>query len=226
MKTRALGAVSVLALSAGAAHAGDPAMWDGPYLGGNFGIGILDGTLTITDLFFAGSNKSDLSDTGVTFGGQAGWNFLVDQFLLGIEGDFNFIDLDDRASFFGGKRTISARVDYDWFATLRARAGMPMDNLLFYVTGGVAFMGGDIKLTDSFIGPGGASDSDTLVGWTIGGGVEWAFDEKWSAKAEYLYADFESHSVSVPFVSSARANPNVHILRVGLNYHFCTGGPC
>jgi opacity protein-like surface antigen len=33
------------------------------------------------------------------------------------------------------------------------------------------------------------SQSTTAFGWTIGGGVEFAFDPNWSVKAEYLYVD-------------------------------------
>ncbi|MCX8570806.1 hypothetical protein NDO48_17445 [Aminobacter sp. MET-1] len=31
--------------------------------------------------------------------------------------------------------------------------------------------------------------SDTEAGWTAGGGLEWAFNDKWSAKAEHLFVD-------------------------------------
>ena len=34
------------------------------------------------------------------------------------------------------------------------------------------------------------SSSKFMSGWTIGGGVEWAFADHWSAKFEYLYIDF------------------------------------
>lgn len=34
--------------------------------------------------------------------------------------------------------------------------------------------------------------SDTKTGWTAGGGLEWAFNDKWSAKAEYLFVDLGS----------------------------------
>ncbi len=34
-----------------------------------------------------------------------------------------------------------------------------------------------------------ASASDTHVGWTAGGGVEWALVDNWTAKVEYLYLE-------------------------------------
>ena len=50
--------------------------------------------------------------------------------------------------------------------------------MLIYGTGGMAF--GEPKT---------AGDGKLRIGWTAGGGVEWAFAPKWSAKLEYLYTD-------------------------------------
>lgn len=222
-----LGAVSTVALSVTAAHADGPTVdWSGPYIGANAGVAILDGTLQILDVFSAASDSLSLSETGLTFGGQLGWNFQHDQFVFGVEGDFNYFDADDRISVFTGKATIAARSDYDWFATLRGRVGVAMDETLFYVTGGIALLDSDLRVTD--INGVVDSDSDVLFGGTIGGGIEHMFDDKWSAKAEYLYANFESHSVATPgaFGASAKAEPELHVIRIGINYRFCTGGAC
>ena len=76
---------------------------------------------------------------------------------------------------------------------------------------------------------GASSSSDTLVGWTVGGGVEWAFAPNWSVKGEYLYMDFGSISTSTNVASAAFVNPNVfstsvdlkaNIVRAGINYRF------
>ena len=75
---------------------------------------------------------------------------------------------------------------------------------------------------------GASSSSKTLAGWIVGGGVEWAFAQNWTVKAEYLYADFGSVSTSAN-VNSTFANPNLfsssadfkaNIVRAGLNYKF------
>jgi outer membrane immunogenic protein len=74
-----------------------------------------------------------------------------------------------------------------------------------------------------------ASSSSTKAGWTVGGGVEWAFAPQWSVKAEYLYVDLGSVSYT-----SADSNPGVfplativhdhsfteNIARLGVNYRF------
>lgn len=227
MRTSLLGAVSALAVGVTGAHAADmfdpPLDWNGPYIGGNVGAAILDGDLDYVDLFGVGAGSDNLHDTGLTLGGQAGWNFQLDQFVFGIEGDLNYLDVGDPDTFTVAKGPIVARTDYDWFATIRGRAGMAMGSTLFYVTGGVAFIDSDLRITDQFGLS--ASDSDVLFGWTIGGGAEYAFDRRWSGKLEYLYASFESHSVATAN-ASAEADPELHVIRLGLNYHFCTGGAC
>jgi outer membrane immunogenic protein len=227
MKTHALGTVSVLALSATGAFAGDPLDWTGPYAGLNAGVAILDGDAEIvTGGGFGGLNGTfDLSDTGFTGGMQAGWNWQFDQFVFGVEADINYVDVDDRFSVTGAKGTNTLRADYDWFATVRGRAGVAMNSALIYVTGGLALIDSELRVTQT---PGiaavTAKDSEILVGGTIGGGVEYSFSESWSAKAEYLYMNFESQSLTAGFTTGT-VEPELHVIRAGINYHFCTGGP-
>ena len=91
-----------------------------------------------------------------------------------------------------------------------------MGNALPYITGGWAF--GDVHGWDSLFS---TSGTKMYSGWTIGAGVEWRLDSRWSAKIEYLYADLGSHQLfnivpTLPETVSATAN----IVRVGLNYRF------
>jgi outer membrane immunogenic protein len=71
-------------------------------------------------------------------------------------------------------------------ATFRARAGVAVDNVLPYVTGGLAVgwlhgQEGDSAANGAF-----GAGTTTVVGWTAGGGIEALFGPHWSAKAEYL----------------------------------------
>ncbi len=227
MKTCALGTVSVLALGVTGAHAGDMLDWTGPYAGVNAGVAILDGDASlVTGGGFGGfSGTLDLSDTGFTGGAQLGWNWQHNEFVFGLEADINYVDVDDKFSFFNGKGTSTLRADYDWFATVRGRLGWATDSSLIYVTGGLALIDSDLRGTQAGgLGIAAASDSEVLIGGTIGGGIEYSLSNSWSAKAEYLYMNFESHSLSTG-VTTARVEPELHVIRAGLNYHFCTGGP-
>jgi outer membrane immunogenic protein len=126
-----------------------------------------------------------------------------------------------------------------WFSTLRARIGVtPEPTWLLYATGGLAIgetdysnsSSGTVTLTSTATGAvlagptalpaASSSESQTRVGYSVGGGVEKMFSNKWSVKAEYLYIDFGSHT----FLSGSGFDTNVrlrdNIFRIGVNYHF------
>ena len=153
-----------------------------------------------------------------------------------------------------GVTQVSRSLDY--LGTLRGRIGFLFTpTLLLYGTGGLAY-GGVNSSTSQFqtfvpanpAPPGtitgawgtGGSFSDTLVGWTAGGGLEWMFMPNWSAKVEYLYYDLGSinygSGVSGSIVAASgvplwlngtwtSARFNGHIARAGVNYHFNWGAP-
>ncbi len=97
----------------------------------------------------------------------------------------------------------------DLYGDLTLRLGYSFERALFYVKGGAAFLNADFNTkfygqtckTLNQCGSGGPSRFDfghdeTLAGWTIGGGVEYALTRSWSLKAEYRHFDFGSMSYS------------------------------
>ena len=81
-----------------------------------------------------------------------------------------------------------------WFGTTRARAGVVVDNLLLYVTGGLAYANFKRNYTYFQDGPAHAnvfSSDSTKIGWAAGVGAEWAFANNWTLKGEFLYMSFE-----------------------------------
>ena len=106
--------------------------------------------------------------------------------------------------------------DLSYIGTLRGRAGFAADQALLYVTGGVAFTHSDY----SVIGAGAnIDDSFSRIGYVVGGGIEYAMDDAWSMKAEYLYVNFGKEKLSDGVVAT-QATPNFHSVRIGLNYAF------
>ena len=98
-------------------------------------------------------------------------------------------------------------------------------------TGGVAYGGGsaNFNVFDSATGSfWSGNPSSSHVGWTIGGGVEYALTNNWTIKGEYLYADLGSHSfenaAATQFfgntVITGKINYNASIFRAGVNYKF------
>jgi outer membrane immunogenic protein len=164
--------------------------WAGAYAGAN--IGYQWGKVQNT-----GTNPS-----GLEGGLQLGYNWQNGQFVFGGETDLQISGADDTFAPF--------KFSNPWFGTLRGRAGMAMNNILFYGTLGLAY--GGLKGET-----GGLSESKTHIGWTAGLGVEVGFTPNWSAKVEYLYADLSNRAYSI---TGTENGLSTSVLRVGVNYHF------
>src|ERR1700716_969668 len=150
--------------------------------------------------------------SGVIGGGQVGYNWQVNQFVLGVEADAVGSGL--KGSTASASRTIGApifavpvtqtvTVDFghvEWMASFRGRAGFAVNQALFYVTGGgaVAEFGG--SRTTLVNGPGIDIPAGTFVatnggsstrwGWTVGGGIEWAVHQNWSVAGGNRHTNF------------------------------------
>ena len=92
-----------------------------------------------------------------------------------------------------------------------------MDRTLLYATGGVAYGG---IANDPF-------NNETNVGYTVGGGIEYAFDRHWTVKLEGLYVNLNAGSRTVNVVSGGVVYPVTFrndegggIVRAGINYLF------
>ncbi len=101
---------------------------------------------------------------------------------------------------------------------MRGRIGYAVNNVLFYGTGGYAWI--DNKLSLSALGVT-VSDSKFHSGWTVGAGVEAFFAPQWSIKGEYLYRSFSGATyfsgIGLPFNTGTHS---FHTVQFGVNYHF------
>ena len=217
--------------------------WTGFYIGGNAGYGWSDQTdsiAAITDPAFIlglqAATSVPVNAKGFIGGAQFGYNWqLSPSWLLGLEADFSGSDLTGTNAVPGTdtSRIMTAQEKLDWLGTVRGRFGiLPTDRILTYLTGGLAY--GHAMLSTALsrtigctgnICPAG-SVSDTKVGWTVGGGAEWAFASNWSVRAEYLYVDLGSisHNMTDPNFPLEIYNASIplreNIVRGGLNYKF------
>ena len=164
--------------------------WMGPYIGGNLGYGW--GSVT----------NAPQNPSGVLGGLQAGYNYQSGQLVVGIEGDLQLSAAED---------TFAAwKFSNPWFGTLRGRLGYAFNNILLYGTGGLAF--GTLKVET-----GGFSESQTSAGWTVGVGAEYAINQNWSAKVEYLYVDLSEKNFLMTGLSNGY---QFNTVRIGVNYRF------
>ena len=207
---------------------------------------------------------------GFIGGGQIGYNWQIPfggtGFVSGIEADIQGI----AGSGSTGSRVTAASPDdfkdpvnllsiqqgkanLQYIGTVRGRLGyLVMPTLLVYGTGGLAYGGVSVSMTNfqswvdgdgedkSAVIAGSGSYANTQVGWTAGGGLEWMFLPNWSAKVEYLYYDLGRVSGSfantwsgiggdyagindLESITNFSARASGNIVRAGVNYHFNWG---
>jgi len=246
-----LGATGVLASDLPArsfTKAVDPAYnWTGFYIGLNAGGFFDDGSsLTPSGLFPANYGASPLlvsggNQSGFTGGGQIGYNWQADHAVFGLEADFNFIDrsngtltvtgLPPTPFGFGAAPNIfhSALGRSDFFGTVRGRIGYSWNRTLLYLTGGLAYTDGGHP-SATFTNADGVqyanfTTSSRSVGYTVGAGLEYAWTNNWSVKAEYLFVDFGgSRTLADPVTPDGAgytftaSSDHFSVARVGLNY--------
>lgn len=225
-------------------------LWSGFYIGANAGVALTTTNDTITATGIPGLATTSERLGGAVGGGQIGYNWQWDRVVLGVEAD---IDASSQSGSSvnvlaapGGfaSHLVSTTDDIRDFGTARARLGLPFDRFMPYVTGGFAWQHVSTTLNGIALAPLPTntifpimSNSATLSGWTIGGGVETALGGRWTARAEYLYIDTGRLNTTTgplpatsPVVTSGFAPAGSvisestrvanNVIRVGVSYYF------
>ena len=173
--------------------------WTGFYVGGFGG--------------YASENAStDPKMKGGFAGGTIGYNWQTSNIVFGLEADGGWADVNASTTALG----ITATSRINSLGTVRGRLGFAVDQVLFYGTGGYAWV--DNKISLSALGVT-LSDSHFHSGWTVGAGIEAFIAPNWSVKGEYLYRSLGSEN----YFGVPSGTLNLHSGQVGVNYHF--GGP-
>jgi len=200
--------------------------WTGFYAGvhGGWAFGRGNGsaitTIDTPPRVYLGPNSYNLDADGPLFGGQAGYNRQIANWMAGIEADVSgtgvrgfhaqppycpqpFSCVPAGPLFAAGS---FLKQDVAWLASLRGRLGHTWGTGMVYVTGGAALAGVDYQanLTNG-IGPGSAFPvkvSKTRSGWVAGGGYEWPVWSNWTVRGEYLYYRFDDFSATAASISS------------------------
>lgn len=191
--------------------------WRGFYVGLNGGYAWGSGDPIIVTQGVTTGALDAIDPSGFFGGGQIGYNAQFGNFVLGLEADLQGGDISGSTSGNAGALgPFAASSEVNWLSTVRARAGFAADRMLIYATGGVAWADMDFSLSDgatTFTG------NDTLTGYAVGAGIEWALASNWTARAEYLYVDLEDAKFSGGGTAASFDNA-FHTMRVGLNYRF------
>lgn len=196
--------------------------WSGPYIG--LQAGYAWGDLDVTTFADAGGGpvagaggSTDIK--GFIGGAHAGWNFQIESIVLGLEADINGSTVDGTFTFANGD---DFTADIDVAGSFRGRLGFAFDRALIYGTGGLAIA--SVELGTLNFGAGiREKDTQTYVGYTVGGGIEYAFSDSLSGRIEYRYTDLgtENFDWEAAFpVANGDYDLDYHMVQGGLSWHF------
>jgi outer membrane immunogenic protein len=178
--------------------------WSGAYIGFNVGYGWGQASdtagLGFPALF---TDSANLNMNGVVGGAQIGYILQMQNWVAGLEADFQGTRQTDSHSFTcpagvcsailnglvalpGPAVAVTSSQQLDFFGTVRARGGIVVaERLLLYATAGVAY--GQVNTNSTLAGA--TKQQNVNPGWVVGAGIEGAIGGGWTARLEYLYLD-------------------------------------
>jgi outer membrane immunogenic protein len=197
--------------------------WSGVYLGINGAYAFGRSTWTNNGLTTSGFNVN-----GGLAGGTLGANYQIGSYVVGFDGDIDWSSVRGTSSTAAcvGLGALPAgttcQTNTSWLGTARARVGYAFDRVLVFGSAGAAF--GNMQAR---VNPQGTSlNIPPQLGWTVGGGVEYAFTDAISAKLEYLFVNLGTAScpTTIGCIPVPAANGSIslyeNLVRAGVNYRF------
>jgi outer membrane immunogenic protein len=232
--------------------------WSGCYIGAHvgFGWGRKDFTdpagrnsVTVTtttfsaptivsdlEAFFVGFDQPDtlrVDPDGFLGGGQVGCDYqFAPNWLIGVEGEGAGADISGSAldPFFPSSFGKTFHAKTEWLASVTGRVGWVWDRWLLYAKGGVAWAGDKYHVDEAGVF---YNASETRTGWTVGGGIEFAFWQNWSAFVEYDFYEFGrrdlafvctfSDGTSCGLTGPVSIRQDINAVKFGINYRFNWG---
>ena len=230
--------------------------WDGFYVGGNLG-GIWNSTCNTwtanTPTQQNILNKRECPNGGAFLGGiQLGYNFQYDQFVWGVGLDYEIVSSKSKSHTYtvppvdavitGGTFTTSGKTDSTGVLFVGPKFGYDLGGWLPYARVGAVHTSGSPSATATYVDNtngtftfnGGKNAKNS--GWGAGAGVDWNFQDTWSAGLEYTYIDIGKSNSSTAFCSSTTPGAcnifnnynlgNIHnsltfsMVRLEINYYF------
>ena len=215
--------------------AAGPMDWTGVYVGGHLGGGYSDDHWSDPFGSTVGrggfDNVAGFGDTthgtGPLGGGQIGANWQLGQIVLGVEADGSGAELRGENTCFSGIGGINCQHTVDALGTITGRIGFAWGRSLAYVKGGGAWTDTNYQLLGNTgaLSLGTGSTTLDVWGWTVGGGIEYALTNHWTALVEYDHIGLPATVVAFPTVTTINAatisvRQTVDLFRLGVNYKF------
>ena len=175
-----------------------------------------DGSVPLTDIF-------NVEGRGV--GAKLGCLRARDGWRYGFAADLMDSNAQGQTQMRDPNQNFFSETSFQWLATLRAVGGYELGSgWTPYLTAGVAAASMQMRLcrvTPAFC----TTDSQTFWGLVGGAGVQYRLSRRLSANLEYVYFGFEDKAFPksgalVAGDKDVSVNPEAHVVRLGLNFHF------
>lgn len=198
--------------------------WTGFYVGG-FGGGYFGRSNSVNT---AGTISTTVSPGGPTIGGFVGFNYQLSSFVLGAEAEGGWIGANASTNYVNPAIVANVsnyRVAYDWESRIRGRVGYAFDHFLPFIAGGVSFSNTRVTYVGLTFNSNGAPSIDkSETGWNLGGGVDWAIDNHWIVRAEYIHDEYGRWSFPFGNISNSFTNRRISTsadsVRAAVSYKF------
>jgi outer membrane immunogenic protein len=191
--------------------------WSGFYVGGH--VGYFWGKTRVEEdgeIIEPGAKTN-----GVVGGVLAGVNWQSGPAVFGLEGDFGWANAHGTGQTVFVETQAPNTYDLKWTSHVRGRVGYAIDNWLIFIAGGLAIADLDFHegaiTTTATINPGAGG---TYLGWSIGGGIDYAFTRNIIGRLEYLYDDFGHKDYIGIDGDPYRVSLTGHTLRGALTWKF------
>jgi len=213
--------------------------WTGSYIGVYVGGAWSDPCVSVpvngagAPLFGGGPTCYNLGSTWIA-GYTGGYNWqIAPNWLIGYEGETGYLRMKGSNGYPGAPTIVAYTSAGDLYSAYTARVGYVMDKSLFYAKGGATVLQFENGIFNTGAPPVVLTEKKYRLGYAVGGGWEYAFDPKWSIKAEYLYLGFDGSSSTtgglIGFSTAIRGGgvsqetataslQGIHTAKVGLNY--------
>lgn len=193
--------------------------WTGYYLGLNSGYSFGHSDAKYIYPAFRSYSIQSHPD-GWTAGLQGGANYeFKNHLVVGLEAEISDADVSDTIydtlSDAHGRPGNTIKTSSDYACTVRARLGYAVGRFLPYITAGGAGADAKVSATDGFL-----SQSDFQLGWTVGAGLEYAINQHWRIRAEYLHIDLGNHTWFGGQLWQSSSSLTSEAVRLGINYKF------
>ena len=213
--------------------------WSGFYAGAHFGY-LWGRTHVEEDSELVERNAAT---NGIVGGVLGGYNWQLGAWVLGLDADIGWSNAKGTGAQVNPPDPLVAvtqdpnHYDINWTSHVRGRVGYAFDTWLVYAAGGLAladftFHPGDIVTTTTTFDVLGnpidttasrvarPSASKTYTGFSIGGGLEHAFNSWLIGRVEYLYDDFGHQDYATSDGDTYRVGLKAHTVRGALSVKF------